>query len=228
MSVATAKGARTGPAARLPAAVTSRAILATVVREDRRAVVAARAPTGPPTSRNAKTAEPGADQMVVERRVLDAPPRRADAEKTTIAVSGRSAATGKARDERGIRGETSQAAPAVNAVSRTGVIRLAAGLGLTGRSVPDRGDRGQRLQKRAVGSTGVKAATGGIGSTAGTATAPAGAVGIETTDQVAVERIAALAKTTERAGRVIDPTYGRSPRAGSRRTGRPPRRCRTT
>jgi hypothetical protein len=63
---------------------------------------------------------------------------------------------------------------------------------------------------------------------AGTATAPGRVVGIEATDQAAVERIAALAKTTERAGRVIDPTYGRSRPAGSRRTGRPPRRCRTT
>lgn len=175
--------------------------------------MAVRAQTAPVTMRNARTAAPGDDPMVGERRVLGVPPHRADGETTTIDVSGRSAATGKVRDEPGIRGVTSQAAPAVN-------VR---------RSVPDKGGQGQTIPKPAVEPTRGSPAADGTGSVmTATATAPAGAGGTETTDQAAGERIAAPARTTQRAGRVISPAYGRSRTAGSRRTALPPRPCRTT
>jgi hypothetical protein len=116
--------------------------------------------------------------MVGERRAPDALPHRADAEKTTIVASDRSAARERARDEPGIRGETSQAAPAVNAVSRTGVMPLAAGLGPARRSVPNRDGQGLTIPKRAVGPTGARPATDGTDSVlAETVTAPAAAGG---------------------------------------------------
>jgi hypothetical protein len=171
--------------------------------------------------------------MAAGRRVLDAP-HRTDAETAMIAASSRSAATGKARDARGIRGETSQTA-LVNVESRTGVTPLAASLGPARRSVLSGGVQGQATPRRAAGLTGARPEKGvtdsmaaGTATGTGTATAPAAVVGTEATERVAVKRIAARANRIERAGRKSVPAYGRSRRAGSGRIARSTRRCRTT